>query len=170
MGIIQTSTPKIWASTVVPCKCELSWTISFLDKRLRQHSKLLGGFKSGRVWKLATGLSTQPLDGSQLESGLALYFWMGWNHQLLLESQNKILRESPIFIPKITSKNPQQKSPSPCESKSPMCWWSPQHRKTPPDSANGRCPWKSRGGGALLPAGTLWRRPRLGYFIWGSVE
>ena len=114
-------------------------SVSFLGRylfltRLRQESKLLGGFKSGRVWKLATGLSTQPLDGSQLESGpiRSQYFWMAWNHQLLLESPKKT-SGNPQCSSKITSKNHQrkvipskitsknhQKSPSPCESKSPM--------------------------------------------------
>ena len=126
MGIIQTSAGKVWASTVVPCKWELSWTISFLDKRLRQQSKLLGGFKSGRVWKLATNLNPT----------------MGWTPIRKWPSAHNIFgwveTTSCCLNPKTKSSgNPQfssQKSPAKIPSKSLQAhvnpnlqWWSPQH-------------------------------------------
>ena len=169
MGIIQTSAGKVWASTVVPCKWELSWTISFLDKRLRQQSNLLGGFKSGRVWKLATNLNP-TMGWTPIRKWPSAHNIFGW-----VETTSCCLNPN-----KKSSGNPQLSSPQKSPAKIPWKVSKPMwiqisngevpNISTPPDCANGRCPWKSRGGGALLPAGTLWRRPRLGYFIWGSVE
>jgi hypothetical protein len=40
----------------------------------------------------------------------------------------KNLQGIPNFHPlKNHQQKSHEKSPSPCESKSPMCWWSPQH-------------------------------------------